>query len=751
MLSYILRRLLTLIPLILAVTLLASVLMYISPGDVLTKLRAQPDVPQEVVQRLEQQYSLVDSEGEPTRWYVRYASWLGNLMHGNLGESITYRIPVLTLIMQRLPATLILSMTSIAFAWMVAIPLGVLAAIYKDSIWDRLSALLAYAALSIPEFFLAILAVYFAAVTGWFPVGGRSAIGSEFYPMGMQLADYAYHLMLPTLVLGVGSVASMMRVMRANFIDFMRQEFATTARAKGLSEKVVMFKHVLRNAINPLITSLGFAFSSLLSGALLVENVMNYPGLGQLIFQSLLEEDEYVVMAALMISVIMLVLGNLLADMFLAWSDPRVRLSEAGSRSKSFSPLRLAVLSAVVIGVVMLEIAIEAFAPGAIPALLGVLKWVAIIIGGLIVICCLAMVAYIAFQLFKRLGGSLLRRPLGLTAAIILFVLYFGAAFAGFLAPYSVSKNNLSQSFHPPTAIFWDGGFRVQAYENVDRAVSRYEPVEGKSYPLEFFVEAEEPSKVLGFIPVSVKCFGVQSDDPTVRVYLLGSDNMGRDVFSRLLYGSQISLTIGLIGISITLTLGFIVGGLAGYFGGSVDFIGMRVVEFLLSIPGLYLLLALRSALFQPGFSSGQVYLAIIIILSIIGWAGAARVIRGMTLSVSSRQYVMAAESMGQPAWKILYKHILPNLASYLLVAATLSIPGYILGEAALSFLGLGIQEPSASWGLMLKQSQSDMKVLFLNFWWLLTPGFMIFVTVVSYNVLGDVLRDIVDPKMKTQ
>jgi peptide/nickel transport system permease protein len=140
----------------------------------------------------------------------------------------------------------------------------------------------------------------------------------------------------------------------------------------------------------------------------------------------------------------------------------------------------------------------------------------------------------------------------------------------------------------------------------------------------------------------------------------------------------------------------------------------------------------------------------IILILSLIGWAGTARVLRGMTLSLRQNQYVMAAESMGQSPLLILRKHIFPNLVSYLLVAATLSIPGYILGEAALSFLGLGIQEPSASWGLMLSQAQ-DVKVFYLNFWWLLTPGLAIFVTVIAYNVLGDVLRDVVDPKMKTR
>ena len=157
--------------------------------------------------------------------------------------------------------------------------------------------------------------------------------------------------------------------------------------------------------------------------------------------------------------------------------------------------------------------------------------------------------------------------------------------------------------------------------------------------------------------------------------------------------------------------MGFFVGALSGFFGGTFDFISMRLVELLMSIPTLYLLLALRSALVDPGLSPVQVYMVIVIILAMLGWAGTARIIRGMTLSIRNRPFVLAAESMGQPAVRTIIRHILPNVSSYLLVAATLSIPGYILGEAALSFLGLGIVEPSASWGLMLKQSQGNMIV----------------------------------------
>jgi peptide/nickel transport system permease protein len=333
----------------------------------------------------------------------------------------------------------------------------------------------------------------------------------------------------------------------------------------------------------------------------------------------------------------------------------------------------------------------------------------------------------------------------------VLGVLYFGALFAPFIAPYEITKQNLDKPYHPPSGVVWkEGGLHVKLYQQEMLGTAQYINAGGETAPIRFFAKAE-PYKLFGFIPLERKLFQLDSDDPSARFYLLGSDDTGRDIFSRLLHGSRVSLSIGFIGISITLLLGFVVGGLAGYYGGTVDFAAMRLVELLMSIPALYLLLALRSALMGPGLSPTQTYVVIIVILSVIGWAGTARIIRGMTLSIRNRPFVLAAESMGQSVPFILIKHILPNLASYLLVAATLAIPGYILAEAALSFLGLGISEPSTSWGLMLKQSQGNMIVFFMNFWWMLTPGFAIFITVIAYNVLGDVLRDIVDPKMQTR
>ena len=322
MITVIIRRLLTLVPLLLGITLLVFVLMSLAPGDFLTPVKAQRDVPAELIESIEEEFGL----NHP--WYVQYFKWLGNVLQGNLGHSWVYKLPVADLIGQRLLATFLLSLCALLFAWCIAIPLGVLSAIYKDSVFDRIVSTLAYAALSVPEFFLALLFVFVAAQTGWFPLGGATSIEYDYLSVTGKMMDRIHHLILPTLALGIGSIASIMRIMRASFLDAIQSGYVTTGRAKGLREFTVMFKHALRNAINPLISSFGFAFSGLLSGALMVEIVLQYPGLGQLMFQSILREDQFVVLASVMMGCSMLVMGNLLADILLAWSDPRIRLEK---------------------------------------------------------------------------------------------------------------------------------------------------------------------------------------------------------------------------------------------------------------------------------------------------------------------------------------------------------------------------------------------------------------------------------------
>jgi peptide/nickel transport system permease protein len=333
------------------------------------------------------------------------------------------------------------------------------------------------------------------------------------------------------------------------------------------------------------------------------------------------------------------------------------------------------------------------------------------------------------------------KSPTAVAGAGLLAALYAAALLAGFLAPYEPERQNLSASYQPPARVHWGArGPYVRAYELVDMARNRYAEVAGRRLPIRFWVRGPA-YRLLGLVPADRHLFGVAAPG---EIHLLGTDGFGRDVLSRLLYGARVSLSVGLIGIAITFTLGVFFGGLSGYFGGLVDEVVMRVTELILSIPGLYLIVALAGIL-PPEMPSDRRYALIIIILSFIGWAGLARIVRGMVLSLREREYVTAARALGAGTLRILFRHIVPNALSFLIVAATVSVPGYILGEVFLSFLGVGVQEPTASWGNMLTAAQS-VRVL-TSYPWVLTPGLLIFVTVLAFNFLGDGLADAFNPR----
>jgi len=248
-----------------------------------------------------------------------------NLAQGNFGYSLAWRVPAFLVIKQRLFNTLILSLTTMLFSWLIAIPAGIYSAVHRYTLGDKIITMFAFFGMSIPNVFFALLCIFFAAKTGLFPIGGLQSINFDKLSLWEKGWDMARHLVLPTIVLGTAGMAGLLRQMRGNLLDVLRLDYITTARAKGLGERVVIYKHAVRNAINPLITIFGFWLAGLLGGSILVETVFSYPGLGRLIVEAFFNQDVHLVMGSLVMAAVLLVIGNLIADLLLAVTDPRIR------------------------------------------------------------------------------------------------------------------------------------------------------------------------------------------------------------------------------------------------------------------------------------------------------------------------------------------------------------------------------------------------------------------------------------------
>ncbi len=317
-LKYILKRIIQVIPLLFIVSIISFFIIRLSPIDPLAELRLNPSISQETLQKETQRLGL----DKPIP--VQYVKWASSFVRGDLGVTSSGE-RVSDKLKERIPNTLLLTSIVIFMTWAVGVPLGILGAIYHKSQFDRLLTVLSSIGMAIPSFFFAILLLIFAVKTSIFPVGGLTSFDFDEMSLGGKILDLARHLVLPVTVLFTISLASLQRQMRANMLEVMDSEYVKFARAKGLSEFKVIFKHALRNALNPMITLLGFEFAGLLSGAALTEYVFQYPGLGRLILEAVMKSDINLVMASLMMGSIMLVLGNLIADILLIITDPRIR------------------------------------------------------------------------------------------------------------------------------------------------------------------------------------------------------------------------------------------------------------------------------------------------------------------------------------------------------------------------------------------------------------------------------------------
>lgn len=316
--KYILKRILQVIPLLILVSLISFFIIRLSPVDPLAELRLNPSISQDTLDKEMKRLKL----DKPI--YIQYVSWAKSFVQGNLGYTSAGE-KVSTKLKERIPNTLLLTSIVIFMTWIVGIPLGVLAAIKKETAFDRILTVISSVGMAIPSFFFAILMLIFAVKTGWFPVGGLTSYDFNEMSFCGKVLDLSKHLVLPVIVLFTISLSGLQRQMRANMLEVLDSDYVKFARAKGLSEGKVIFKHALRNAINPMITLLGFEFAGLLSGAALTEYVFQFPGLGRLILEAVMKSDINLVMASLMMGTIMLILGNLIADILLMITDPRIR------------------------------------------------------------------------------------------------------------------------------------------------------------------------------------------------------------------------------------------------------------------------------------------------------------------------------------------------------------------------------------------------------------------------------------------
>jgi peptide/nickel transport system permease protein len=704
--AFILRRLLAAIPLLFGVSIVAFLLLHALPGDPARAILGQRATEENV-------RHFRESQGLNDPLLTQYGRFLSRLVQGDLGRSHHTGRPVLDEIKERMPATIELTMCAMLFASLIGISLGILAAIKRQSFWDFLCLAFALAGVSMPIFWLGFLAQKaLSGELGLFPFGARLDIAewptfqsdTGFYLIdtifiyrNAELAlDALHHLLLPGLVLATVPMALIARMTRANMIEVLGQDFVRTARAKGVSPAAVVLRHAMRNALIPVITAIGTQFGYLLGGAVLTETIFGWPGMGTYIVGAIDVLDAAPLQASVMLVAAFFIVVNLATDLSYAFIDPRLRQREStaspaarGVTWLEFAPWAAAALPWVALLAVGIWSSAGRARPGETTSL-----WAITL--GLIGAEIVAAVVFLARRVrFKELLGGFrdaLRRGLGRGSAGVVAFLQFAR-------------------HHRPAAAGIVLILIMVTAATGARWIAPYEPMLGLQ----------------------------QYNAPAGGDFWLGTDAQGRDLFSRLVWGARYTLLIALAATLLSLVLGTIVGALAGFFGGAVDTFLMRSIDFMMSFPSFLLAVVTVAVL-------GKSLENLIWAVGLVGIPLFARQVRAEVLRISALDFVDAARSLGAGQLHVLARTVLPNCITPIIVLGTLGMGSAILDVAGLAFLGLGGDPFVPEWGLILKLGWDESSK---GAFQVGVSGACILGTVLGFNLLGDGLRDWLDPRIQ--
>ena len=629
MFKYFLKRLAQMLVTLFIVSILVFVLANFigDPVNMLVSPKAPPEVREQVREELGLNRPILE----------QYVSFVTNAVKGDFGKSYIYKVDVLSLIAQRVPATLELVFVSVVLALVISIPLGVYAGAFPKRKSSTLVMGGSILGISLPSFFIGIMLIYiFSLKLHWFPSSGRGATApflgmnfSLFAPGGLK------YIILPAFTLSVTNIASLVRLTRAGVMENMRQDYIKFARAKGVSTRKVLFGHALKNALIPVITVFGMEIGSLIAFTTVTETIFSWPGLGKLLIDSINSVDRPVIVAYLILTTVLFVFINFVVDLLYTVIDPRIQFRRCAMdemKKRGATPNKS----------LFRRIAESEF-----------------------------------FHNYKRSPSAIVGTVI---VVLVLFIALFGPLFAP-QNPYDVASLSLTDSYKPPA---WEAGGDAR--------------------------------------------------------FIFGTDSQGRDIFSSLIYGSRISLFIGVVGTLLACAVGITLGLISGYFGGRVDAIIMRLADILLSFPDILVALFIMT-MFGRGVSK------LLVVFTIIGCVTYVRTVRAEVLTVKQMEYVDAARVIGIPNILIIAKHVLPNVMTTVIVISTMKVGGLILAEATLSFLGAGVPVTEPSLGMLVK---NGFDVLFSGYWWIaVMPGLYIMLIVFGINLLGDFLRDEFNPKLK--